>query len=314
MPVKAEENKKYLAFVEAEVATLQSLLGEADKNQLVWHYTTGDALINIVETGAFYATQVGCLNDSTEVRYGENLLRDAFLSLQGKGSYGQETQQLLEPIIKVNLEDHTQKQPSNWFVACFSKEKDDLSQWRAYGGGENGFAIAFLAGAFFGRGSLVVRVNYDKELHLSVAAKLAEATLQFFQEGLDARVGDAAAQAAWTNEFIQEWSGLIGQLAPMVKDPAFKDENEYRIVHLFKPDEMSKLRFRQKQSLMSIHLPLVFPPPTSATHSTLLPIMEVMVGPSRHKEVSRVSVDVLLRQRGYINIPVSMSSIPFQTT
>jgi hypothetical protein len=159
------------------------------------------------------------------------------------------------------------ERPRDWFVACFSKQKDDLSQWRAYGGGENGFAIAFPAGGFFWRSSLVVRVNYDKELHLSIASKLAEATLQFHQEGLDTRSDDPAARAAWTDEFLQDWSGIIGQLAPMVKDPAFNDEDEYRIVHEFKVHEMSKLRFRQKQSLLSLHLPLVFPPPNSATHS-----------------------------------------------
>jgi hypothetical protein len=148
-----------------------------------------------------------------------------------------------------------------------------------------------------------------------VAARLADATLRFFQEGMDARASDAAAQAAWKDEFPIAWGRLAGQLAPMVKDPAFRGENEYRIVHEFKSDEMSKLRFRQKQNLMSLHLPLVFPPPNTATHTTLLPIVEVMVGPSRHKEVSRLRVGVLLRQRGYPPVvQVTMSSVPFQTT
>jgi hypothetical protein len=311
MPITQEENNKHFAFVKEQATALQSL--EVKSDELVWHYTTGDALINIVETGTIYATQVACLNDSTEVRYGENLLRDAFINLQGKCPHGEEAQQVLERIIKANIEDDAHQRPSNWFVTCFSKERDNLSQWRAYSGGENGFAIAFLAGAFFGRGSLVVRVNYDKELHMSVAEKLADATLQFFQEGLDARADDQLAREAWTPEFFREWSSLISQLAPMIKDPAFRSENAYRIVHEFQGNEMNKLRFRQKQSLMSIHLPLVFPPPNSATHTTSLPIMEVMVGPSRHKETSRVSVDVLLRQKGY-SVPVTMSAIPFQTT
>jgi hypothetical protein len=219
----------------------------------------------------------------------------------------------LERLIKSYVEEDARPHtPTDWFVTCFSKEKDDLSQWRAYSGGENGYAIAFLAGAFFGRGSRVVRVNYERDQHLSIAAQMAEATLQFFREGFETRSGDE--HAAWADEFLLEWSRLTNQLAPMVKDPAFRGENEYRIVHEFQMHEMSHLRFKQRQSLLALHLPITFPPPNSATHSSLLPIVEVMVGPGRHKEISRVSVDVLLRQKGYYNIPVSVSTIPFQTT
>ena len=94
---------------------------------------------------------------------------------------------------------------------------------------------------------------------------------------------------------------------------AFRGENEYRIVHELQVHEMGQLRFRQKQTLMSRHLPLIFPPPTYAAQSQLLPTMEVMVGPSRHKEISRVSVETFLRQKGYL-VPVTVSTIPFQMT
>ena len=149
MPITQEEEAKYLQFLQEQVNTLECLVGDADRNQFVWHYTTGDALISIIESGTIYATQVSCLNDSTEVRYGENLLRDAFINLQDNCPHGEGARQLLERILKANNgeNDSREKMPSDWFVACFSKEKDDLSQWRAYGGGENGFAIAFPAGA-----------------------------------------------------------------------------------------------------------------------------------------------------------------------
>ena len=311
MPIKPEEHQNHYEFVNEQAKVLQSL--DVDKNQLVWHYTTGEALINIVESGSLYATQVACLNDSTEVRYGETLLRNAFFDLQKESSADDEAQPLFERILKSEpVEAPHQQTASDWFVTCFSKEKDDLSQWRAYSGGENGFAIAFVAGAFFGRGCLMVRVNYDKNQHLSAARTIAEAMLRFFREGLVSRTPEE--RQTWLDDFALDWRTPLGQLAPMVKDPAFRGENEFRIAYEFKPQELSKLRFRQKGSLMSIHMPLVFPPTISATQSTQLPIMEVMVGPSRHKEISRLSVDVLLRQRGYKGVPVSMSSIPFQTT
>jgi len=193
-------------------------------------------------------------------------------------------------------------------VTCFSSKKDDLSQWRAYsgGGGENGYAVGFHAGGFFDPRYLVVSVNYDSELHNELARKIAKATLRFFREGLDRRGGP---WESWAREFLVEWDSMLGHVSPMTKDPAFSGEKEYRIIHQLQEVELSQVRFNQKGSLMSRYLPLAFAPPPN-----LLPIVEVMVGPGRHKEISRTSVDTLLRQKGYGTGRVSLSKIPFQST
>jgi hypothetical protein len=316
MTISKEENQKYFDFVEEQVKSLKAL--DVSPNEILWHYTTGNGLLSIVASGSLYATQVSCLNDSTEVLYSTKLLTNAFLKIRPEKF---EERYLLErminpveePVARINL-------TGAWFVTCFSKERDDLSQWRAYGGGENGYAIAFHAGGLFGRANgILARVNYNQKEHEEVAARVANATLEFFKEGLYARFSGQAdhrldeINTAWMDEFLHAWEPLVSQLAPMVKDPAFRSENEYRIVHNLQVDELSQLQFRQKQTLMSRHLPLVFPPINHPTPSQKLPIVEVMVGPSRHKEISRISVDALLRQKGYA-VPVTISAIPFQTT
>jgi hypothetical protein len=254
---------------------------------------------------------VSCLNDSTEIRYASKLLKDAFFSLQQEGSRASpEENALNERLIKALSEEpeNPSHAPSAWFVTCFSGQRDDLTQWCHYSGGENGYAIGFLAKGFFGRGSLVVRVNYDEKEQRAAAAEIAKATFRFFREGIENK--RAPSLETWTEEFLAHWAKVIGQLAPMVKNHAFKAENEVRIVHELQVNEMSQLRFRQKATLMSRHLPLVFPWAVSHT----LPIVEVIVGPSRHKQITRISVDTLLRQKGYNNVPVSVSQSPYQMT
>jgi hypothetical protein len=149
--VTPEEIQKFNAFIEEQVKFLKVL--EFNREEIIWHYTSGDALLGAVETGTLYATQVSCLNDSTEIRYGAKLLRDAFMNIQTDAI---EEKLILERIIKNTVEEPAAPPnlPSAWFVTCFSKEKDDLSQWRAYSGGENGYAIAFLAGGFLAEGVL----------------------------------------------------------------------------------------------------------------------------------------------------------------
>jgi hypothetical protein len=68
-----------------------------------------------------------------------------------------------------------------WFVTCFSKQKDDLSQWRAYSGSNSGagYALAFRAAGLLAPSRPLVQVNYDKALHTEVATNVAKATLRF---------------------------------------------------------------------------------------------------------------------------------------
>src|SRR6202007_1793970 len=104
----------------------------------------------------------------------------------------------------------------------------------------------------------------------------------FFKEGLNARqsgeINTALMLDGWATEFLNAWQQLVAQLAPMVKDPGFRGENEYRVIHNLQVDELSQLQFRQKQTLMSRPLPLVYPPTNHPTPSQKLPIVGVMVG------------------------------------
>jgi hypothetical protein len=202
--------------------------------------------------------------------------------------------------------------PSMYFVTCFTEHADDLSQWRAYSDGENGYAIAFRARGLFGNPhSLVVRVNYSRDEHKTAAQQIAEATVRFFRHGLENN--RAASPSEWANEFGTAWIYQVGQLAPLIKDEAFRAENEYRVVHQLQSNELGAVRFKQKETLMSRYLPLVFPHP-AAPRFPMLPIVGVKIGPSRHKEITRISVETLLTQMGYGNDKASVSDIPFQIT
>jgi hypothetical protein len=204
---------------------------------------------------------------------------------------------------------------NEWFVACFSSERDDLSQWRAYGGGESGYSIGFASTELIKRGlldhRLLVPVNYDRATHLLLVKAVTAATVQFFLDGLSA----GRERGAWAQAFLMEWVNNITYLAPILKDPAFHAEKEWRLILRLRPEDIENMKYRQKPAMMSRHLPLAFPPPGQPA-SKLLPISEIMVGPSRHKEISRVTVANMLRTHAYPDDQrtVSVSSIPFQTT
>ena len=280
---------------------------------ILWHYTSGSSLINIIRTGQLFATQIACLNDQSEYHYSVYLYRDALLRLHSP-EMTEDAAHLIEVIDQGLAPDKFTTSRNEWFVSCFSSKRDDLSQWRAYGGGENGFAIGFDGAALQHASPLsrwLVPVSYDKAFNAEVADKIAEATIGFFLDGLSRRPG--VDRQDWTSAFLAAWTNQIGYFAPLMKDPAFAAEDEWRIIHPLKENDFESMQYVQRAALMSRHIPLSYPPPTDPT-SKLLPIIEIIVGPGRHKEVSKISVGDLIRTYRYPKgvCKLSCSEIPFQ--
>jgi hypothetical protein len=98
----------------------------------LYHYTTGSGLIEIIKSGELWSTQLSCLNDATELLYPIELLRQ-----KAHHRLSAPTTPRLEFLLKAIVAGLAAPQVATEgrFVACFSEDGDDLSQWRGYGGG-----------------------------------------------------------------------------------------------------------------------------------------------------------------------------------
>jgi hypothetical protein len=263
---------------------------------------------------SLYSTQLSCLNDSTELRYASKHFQNALRATRGGITSTGLAADLLDGALEYFKEDPDAPFQAGvfHFVACFSEDRDDLGQWRGYGTGENGYAIGFKAADLVGvRDAILIRVNYDSALHERLARRIVDEMVRFFDEAI--RKYAPADPVAFGTEFLGACDEAIVHVAPSVKDPGFKGERECRIVKTFHIDELSQLKFIQKSTMMTRHLPIK-PPAGNAFTPYRLPIAEVIVGPCRHPQVSRISVDTLLRQKGYPSGLVSISKIPYQST
>jgi DUF2971 family protein len=281
----------------------------------LFHYTSGDGLIGIIGSGQLWATQVSCVNDASEIRYATSLLREMFRGHRSIPPLDPDELFICDRVIEALSVDAAPT--SEWFIACLTEEKDDLSQWRAYGRGEGGYAIGFdaarLSYSVPAIGGYLAGVCYKPAVHTEIARAVTLETLRFFKQGLLARPG--VDRGAWAEVFLPEWRNYVSLLAPIIKQSGFAAENEWRIIHGLDANDFSDLKFRQRGSMLVRHLPLKlrFPPETMA--APLLPISSVRVGPSRHQAVSKISVGDLLRGKGYdkeIYENVRVSDVPFQ--
>ncbi|ADV84895.1 DUF2971 domain-containing protein [Terriglobus saanensis] len=301
MDITLEENEKYRRFV-SDVAKEMGVF-EFSGDDIIWHYTNGAGLLGILQSSTLFASQVSCLNDTTETKYATDLYKKAVAELIQELHRDQDAVEFLNRVL-----DYVKEEPdspthgtSKFFVTCFSGDEDELTQWDRYAK-PNGYAIGFyIRGLWREATSQIYRVTYDPAKQLAAAKKIATATLDFYREGL---IGDRRDNPAeWGKFFFAAWDEWVYKLAPLAKDKKWQSENEFRLVHELKVSEFPNVRFAQKPKMMARYLALDTPAWVKR-RSNLLPIAKVWIGPGNHPAFSKVSVQLLLEQMGYPTVPV----------
>ena len=287
----------------------------------LWHYTTGTNLIAIIRSKELWTTQIACLNDSQELAFGMRFIREL---AQRQASDGEQParQQFYHYLRDWFF--NTTNVSSRFFVASLTEEGNDLSQWRAYGGaqGEGGYCIGFDAAhlrrlGFFGKVEYINPTD-DGRLELpeapaligSVLADTVDAAATSFMAAVEQHGLETSERDEMLRHLVNmSFQGYLWKLIPLLKHGAFHAEREWRIVHELAEAEKARLQFLQRPSMMTRHLPLGFlrdaPQATDKQAQSdgrqliPLPIREIVVGPARHQEVSKQSVETLLNKHGY---------------
>ena len=312
MPCTDEEIEKFRSFTRR--VAIDAGLMNFDPDMTIWHYTTGSGFLGMIESGAIRATQVAAVNDSTETVYATRLYRGAITRLLEANIGHQLAESFLQGVLDETVEatDMPGHADSKFFVACFTELEDNIQQWLNYGGvdGENGYAIGFRArGLMIDGNTAVIKVNYDTALHQQIAEEAAHLTLEYYLEGL---VGPRSADPAqWGKDFFAVWDQAIYRLAPISKNDGFSHEHEYRMIHELQSYDMPFVRYQQKSSLLGRYIELK-PNGWEGLRIPRLPIQKVIVGPGRHKGITKKSVESLLQQMGYTGVEVLMSQRPVQ--
>jgi len=166
------EKSRYYELVAAELRSLAQPIPTTP----LWHYTSGAGLIAILKSSAIWSTHVSCLNDATEVLYATSLLTKAIDERSAKSIPRSHQESCLYDALSSRLADGVHL--SRWFVACFTTKNDDLSQWRAYGGGEGGYALGFdaagMCDVFRNSNCVLAPVVYDHDRQLQTCRQIVE--------------------------------------------------------------------------------------------------------------------------------------------
>lgn len=281
-------------------------------DDFLYHYTTTEGLIGIITSGQLWMTNAGFLNDSQEITYGAakaaTQLRDKATEArvancdQDMNNYVAEALDDIANSIE-SINDPEKGRFEFPYVASFSEERDDLSQWRGYA--ENGYCIAFhrdFLGNHLVPAGENVTLGVGQNIPLLQKTYYGNSTESHFQEYVD-----LAVTALYQNGYPAAPPGIntyymikrvIAPALALAKHPSFKAENEWRILLM----DAASLHFRSSPQ---------GPVPYTQVNFGRPAIAEIMAAPGDFRDRRIRAAEELLLQNGYWSVPVTSSTAPY---
>jgi hypothetical protein len=290
-----------------------------DPPRLLYHYTSAEGLLGMLEGRQLWATNVRFMNDTTELGYGIGQVREVLqepVTRRGRRHPRSEraSRQNREDILAMLADTEAN---TKHFAVCFCENGDLLSQWRGYGALGSGFAVGlhgkklcdftapFLPGAPPNLGVILRRVIYDMRIQKSLVRRW----IKYIDAGAD-------AQAAFP--ILR----MLYECLVCFKDPGFKEEREWRLIQQGRVggDDICKESFRAREGRIVTYLPLSFPSRAEARSArkpagSNFPVAAITYGPTVDDVAAGHALRALVKHHGFDprKLTVKSSVIPFST-
>lgn len=300
--------------------------------QTLWHYTDSGGAIGLLSSDSLWATSLVHLNDSSELRYGLELVADELGGRAGQVSGDGRT--FLGLVGQEVLKDHFRNQ---FFTACASTVDDDLSQWRAYGG-SGGYSIGLAidpvavwgivnpkvpggqpemtpawSSRFNGLGQWKP-VQYGHAEQRQIIGRYLDSACQSAEEAM---APETAPERH--DELLRISAGFLVIAATLCKNPGFEAEREWRVV-VADPGVDACIQFRPGPFGITPYVAVTPAPSGTPSHFGAfvtgapgkLAVRGVRVGPSSQPDSAQNGMDRLLAKTGH-RATANLSATPYRS-
>lgn len=199
-----------------------------EKPVIGYHYCSLESFLSILQTKSLFMSDPLKMNDCQELTWFIRLLqeydiKEEYLSVLNNRAGDSFT---YSSLLKC-LENQGQ---NNIFIACFSTEKDLLSQWRAYANDGQGVAIGFDLDKL----SLPDNICYSKVTYLQKNDALSDYISNMVESESDLEIGADQASVITRYRATDPIKTLIYEFIPSLakhKNYAFHEESEIRLIY-----------------------------------------------------------------------------------
>ena len=280
----------------------------------LYHYTDLNGLTGILENKGFWLSEAKYLNDKEELYNGCNLAIELIQNLINKKRYSSFKNILSKTISLLN-----ENEFKNYYIASFSSKADDLEQWKAYSKNGSGICIGFntklktnFPHFMLGPVWMLHKVIYDDNIKCRILHLIIFKYLYEFKKDLQKN-----PKYIDIDDYAQSLSQSLTHTFINFKHKSFEQEKEVRLVCKVK-DIQKDFHKKNYRTVNNIIVPYVCTydiilnnKDGSKFKVDMLPISEIIVGPTINQEITIDSIENFTNDLGYKNI-VKTSKVPYR--
>jgi len=281
-----------------------------DFPERLYHYTSSNAFLNIIESGELWFTDYRYLNDLSELKYGVDLFNTEITLREER-----ENDTALRTILSgVRKQFEAARVYTDLFVFCMCAENNLLNQWRVYGHDTVPVSIEFGTRGFMfvdwePYSFEIVPMVYDTSRQHSIVSETVSTGLEYaslhkpriFEK-------DDSVQS-----FIENLASICVDWCMPMKNPQFEVEKEWRLATRWGLEHRVLTGRKHRTSSTGIVPYLVMKPKADGLSQGRLPVRSVTIGPCSQPEIQRRTVKDFLFQHDLMSVEVVTSDLPIRT-
>lgn len=291
------------------LATLDDLVSrvyDAAPTRTLFHYTSLQGLLGIVNSGALWVSEARHMNDVAELTHFARLVTDNVAQRLSADVEVAEIENQLQNWLKQRVQDgHL------IFAGSFTENGDLLSQWRGYCPPGQGVSLGFhpsrIARAALAQSFLLGRCIYAIAEQQQLAEETAKAVVAAAKAAGPVPANKAHPTQSYHPTFEQLLPSIL-TLAALMKNPAFAEEQEWRIVSPpLSNYVLPPIHYRAGTSMLVPYLEFELP----RHQDGLVEMTELCVGPTPTMNLSMRSIRMFISKRAVCPITRS-SQVPYR--
>lgn len=320
MSWKTIENPLWQFEANDEFAKFHASFANKSPPPELFHYTSGDALLVIINSQIMFATESSFLNDPQEVQWGIHVFQEYIDAINANQYPADFIEQIRKAMQEKTLDS------LRFFVLSLSANPDLLSQWRAYASNGEGFAVGLDGPALYDRSGFgehvlqhinldamprefvycfhLLPVIYEKKHQMDLIANFIDAAYSFW----------ANAEDLSDPNFLKLFRMLIlhriGVLLISFKNPGYLEESEWRIVAMVHK-KSGKIEYRNGRFGITPYVKLNLSPRSDLPNLSL-PITTMWVGPNSQAKQNKLGIEMICKSKT-IESRLKFSQIDYRT-
>lgn len=283
------------------------LYADAPQERL-YHYTSFNGLMGIVESRALWASDIRYMNDSAELKHTADLISTEVTRRIGSGHPRPDLlNQFLDWVTHRITNGHM------LFAASFRANGNLLSQWRGYSrlgkGVSLGFDQEYILQCAERQSFQIGRCIYSCEQQALLISQVVDAVETLAAEAVAVPTRDPEHGDEYYAIFELIESDLL-RIAALLKHPSFREEEEWRIVSPVITDYVeAPVLFREGTSMLVPFIMFAL----SSTDNSPISLQHLFLGPTPNKTISMNSLTMYLAKNGIRpERGISYCQIPFR--